>query len=67
MLNHYIPHSVCSKATLSNIIKEALQKEIIIKEDCRKDKRIKKIIPSQLMIDEWDKMKNAVLVDLGVK
>ena len=67
MLNHYIPHSVCSKATLSNIIKEALQRGIIIKEDCRKDKRIKKIIPSQLMIDEWDKMKNAVLVDLGVK
>ena len=30
-------------------------------------KKIKKIIPSQLMIDEWNKMKNAVLVDLGVK
>ena len=67
MLNHYIPHSVCSKATLSSIISEALQKGIIIKEDCKKDRRIKKIIPSQLMIDEWTKMKNAVLADLGSK
>lgn len=65
MLNHYIPHSVCSKATLSNVINEALQKGIIIKEDCRKDRRIKKIIPSQIMIDEWTKMKDAVLDDLG--
>ena len=67
MLHHYIPHSVCSKATLSNIINEALQKGIIIKEDCTKDRRIKKIIPSQLMIDEWTKMKDAVLNDLGGK
>ena len=67
MLNHYIPHSVCSKATLSNIISEALRKGIIIKEDCKKDRRIKKIIPSQLMIDEWTKMKNAVLEDLDGK
>ena len=67
MLHHYIPHSVCSKATLSSIISEALQKGIIIKEDCKKDRRIKKIIPSQLMINEWTKMKDAVLGDVGGK
>ena len=67
MLNHYIPHSVCSKATLSSIISEALQKGIIIKEDCKKDRRIKKIIPSQIMIEEWSKLKNAVLSDLDEK
>ena len=67
MLHHYIPHSVCSKATLSNVINEALQKNILIKEDCRKDRRIKKIIPSQMMIEEWSKLKNAVLTDLNQK
>ena len=67
MLHHYIPHSVCSKATLSNIINEALQKEMVIKEDCKKDRRIKIIIPSQSLIDEWTKMKNAVLEDLGTE
>ena len=64
MLNHYIPHSVCSKATLSNIINEALQKGVIIKEDCTKDRRIKKIIPTQLLIKEWTNLKDAVLDDL---
>ena len=67
MLHHYIPHSVCSKATLSNIINEALQKGVIIKEDCTKDRRIKKIIPSKLLINEWTKMKDAVLTDLSIK
>ena len=67
MLHHYIPHSICSKATLSNVINEALRKEILIKEDCRKDKRVKKIIPSQIMIEEWSKLKSAVLEDLDGK
>ena len=67
MLHHYIPHSVCSKATLSNIIHEALQKGMIFKEDCKRDRRIKKIIPSKLLINEWTKMKDAVLGDLSIK
>ena len=67
MLHHYIPHSICSKATLSNVINEALRKKILIKEDCRKDKRVKKIIPSQILIEEWSKLKSAVLNDLDNK
>ena len=67
MLHHYIPHSICSKATLSNVINEALRKKILIKEDCRKDKRVKKIIPSQILIEEWSKLKSAVLNDLNNK
>ena len=67
MLHHYIPHSVCSKATLSNIINEALQKGVIIKEDCTKDRRIKKIIPTQLLIKEWTNLKDAVLDDIEVE
>jgi|TARA_B100001964_G_C13913851_1_gene457119 hypothetical protein len=64
-LNYYIPESICSKATMSNIIKEALQKSLIIKEDCRKDKRIKKIIPSKSLIDGWINLKNIFENDIG--
>ena len=63
ILNHYIPHSVCSKATLSSIINEAIQNGILIKEDCKKDRRIKKIIPSKLMIEEWTKFESTLLTD----
>ena len=50
-----------------NFSSDILRKKILIKEDCIKDKRVKKIIPSQVMIEEWSKLKNAVLSDLDEK
>ena len=58
MLNHYIPDKVCSKATLSNVINEALLKGMIIREECSKDRRIKKITPSKELLDGWINLKN---------
>jgi hypothetical protein len=65
MLSHYIPDQVCSKATLSNVISEALQKRILLKEECSKDKRIKKITPSKELVDGWIRLKEIFEKDLG--
>jgi len=65
MLNHYIPDQVCSKATLSNIISEALKKGMLLKEECSQDRRIKKITPSKELIDGWIKLKEVFEKDLG--
>ena len=66
MLNHYIPNQVCSKATLSNIISEALQKRMILKEECSQDKRIKKITPSKELLDGWISLKKIFEKDLDL-
>ena len=66
MLNHYIPGQVCSKATLSNVISEALQKRMLFKEECSKDKRIKKITPSKELIDGWISLKKIFEKDLDL-
>ena len=65
MINHYIPDQVCSKATLSNIISEALKKGMLHKEECSQDKRIKKITPSKELLDGWIKLKKVFEKDLG--
>ena len=66
MINHYIPDQVCSKATLSNIISEALKKGMLHKEECSQDKRIKKITPSKELIDGWISLKKIFEKDLDL-
>tara|TARA_B100000959_G_scaffold246209_1_gene271460 strand:- start:795 stop:929 length:135 start_codon:yes stop_codon:yes gene_type:complete len=43
---------------LSNVINEALLKGMIIREECSKDRRIKKITPSKELLDGWINLKN---------
>ena len=53
-LIHYIPPDVCSKSTLSNIIKDCLDHHMLKKIDCKNDHRCKNIIPADKTITQWN-------------
>ena len=53
-LIHYIPSDVCSKSTLSNIIKDCLDNNMLKKIDCKNDHRCKNIIPADKTITQWN-------------
>ena len=62
-LNYYIPSSICSPSTLSNIIKDSLTENIIKKEPCKNDHRSKTFIPTEYTKKHWNTWRNIMRKD----
>lgn len=65
-LIYYIPSNVCSKSTLSNIIKDGLDEEILDKIDCKMDHRCKNIIPTEKTVMQWNLWRSLMTKDTSV-
>ena len=62
-LIYYIPHNICSKSTLSNIIRDGIEEQILFKEPCRDDQRSKNISPTQQAVDQWNLWRHLIQKD----
>tara|TARA_Y100000590_G_scaffold461527_1_gene623318 strand:- start:4912 stop:5292 length:381 start_codon:yes stop_codon:yes gene_type:complete len=62
-LFYYIPQNICSKSTLSNIVRDGIQENILFKEPCREDHRSKNITPTQEAVNQWNLWRNLIQKD----
>ena len=65
-LHYYIPSSICSQSTLSNIIKDSLTENIIKKEPCKKDLRCKTFIPTDYAKKQWNTWRDIMRKDTTI-